>query len=91
MGTAASLSVIIPVYNEAERLPHVLSVLCSELLVKEVIVVDGGSTDESVPTAQSFGTVVLTSDTGRGQQLRVGSEVTYCGSFMRTPACPTVR
>ena len=52
-----------------------LSVLCSEPLVKDVIVVDGGSTDESVLTAQSFNTVVLTSETGRGQQLRAGGEV----------------
>ncbi len=71
---AASVSVIIPVFNEAERLPHLLSVLCSEPAVKEVIVVDGDSTDESVLTAQSFDVIVLTSETGRGQQLRVGGE-----------------
>ena len=72
---AASVSVIIPVFNEADRLPHVLSVVCSEPAVKEVILVDGGSTDDSVLTAQSLDTLVLETEPGRGQQLRVGGEV----------------
>ncbi len=70
-----SISVIIPVYNEADRLPHVLSVVCSESAVKEVIVVNGGSSDDTVLTAQSFESTIIKTPAGRGQQLRAGGAV----------------
>jgi len=52
------LSIIIPAYNEARRLPRTLSETISFLEVQsftsEIIVVTDGSTDETVAVAESF-------------------------------------
>ena len=47
-------NVIIPALNEAESLRHVLSKIPNEA-VSEVILVDGGSTDDTVPIAKAGG------------------------------------
>jgi len=52
------LSIIIPAHNEAERLPPSLEKISSFLAKQdystEVIVVENGSTDETLAVAQSF-------------------------------------
>jgi len=65
-----SLDVIIPVLNGAERLAGTLEGLPP---VHDVIVVDGGSTDESGTIAAAHGARVLRSAPGRGLQLAVGA------------------
>lgn len=68
---AAPLSVVIPVRDEAARLPLLLADLAaapSDLLA-EVWVVDGGSDDGSARLAQLAGARVLHSQAGRGRQL----------------------
>jgi rSAM/selenodomain-associated transferase 2 len=74
----ASISVIIPVLNEEENLPSLLSYLYdvsdrSHLL--EIIVVDGGSTDKSVEIARQNGAVVIHSLKGRARQMNAGARV----------------
>jgi glycosyltransferase involved in cell wall biosynthesis len=48
-----TVSLIIPAYNEAEHLSHLLNLIPS--VVSEVIVVDDGSTDETAQVAQNNG------------------------------------
>lgn len=71
----APLSVIIPTLNAETTLPLCLSALMEGLeagLIRELIVVDGGSTDASAPTAQAWGATVLHKEASRGAQLRHG-------------------
>ena len=66
------ISVIIPVLNEAKILEKMLSQLQSELGHHELIIVDGGSIDGSVPIAEKYGKVVK-SVRGRAKQLNTGA------------------
>ena len=68
-----SLSVVVPVLNEAQRLPALLAQLqqASEL-VGEVLVVDGGSGDASRSIAALAGAKLLRQSGGRGRQLAAG-------------------
>ncbi len=66
------ISVIIPILNEAKILNQTLSRLKPELADHELIIVDGGSTDESVIIAEKYGKVVA-SQRGRAKQLNVGA------------------
>ncbi len=71
------ISVVIPTLNAETGLAAALSALVPAMvdgLVREVIVVDGGSTDRTLAIADQAGTRVVTSDPGRGRQLRVGAE-----------------
>ena len=66
------ISIIIPVLNEAKILEKTLSQLQSELGHHELIIVDGGSSDGSVPIAEKYGKVVP-SARGRAKQLNAGA------------------
>ena len=66
------ISVIIPVLNEAKILDKTLSQLQSELEGHELIVVDGGSTDDSIRIAEKYGRVI-SSERGRAVQLNAGA------------------
>jgi rSAM/selenodomain-associated transferase 2 len=67
------ISIIIPTLNEAERLPKLLAQLTSELVDKEIIVVDGGSDDGTAAIATSGGARAMASRRGRGPQLELGA------------------
>ncbi len=67
------ISVIIPVLNEAEILEKMLSELQLELVGHELIVVDGGSTDDTVCIAEKYGRVI-SSERGRAKQLNAGAD-----------------
>jgi glycosyltransferase involved in cell wall biosynthesis len=73
LALALSVSVVIPVKNEAENLPHVLRTVPD--WVTEVILVDGRSTDDTVEVARRFWPgikVVTQSGTGKGDALLAG-------------------
>ena len=71
------ISVIIPTLNAEATLAATLASLVPAAvdgLVREVIVVDGGSTDRTAQIADEAGATVVTAGGGRGQQLRAGAE-----------------
>jgi rSAM/selenodomain-associated transferase 2 len=71
--TSPYISIIIPVLNEAQTLGETLSSLPGDPDL-EVIVVDGGSTDDTLAVAARFPSVqVLAAPRGRGSQMNVGA------------------
>jgi rSAM/selenodomain-associated transferase 2 len=69
------LSIIIPILNEANRIPQLFEEL--EQLQQsncEIIIVDGGSTDNSVEIAENSGFRVEKSTRGRAHQMNTGAE-----------------
>lgn len=71
------ISVIVPTFNAARTLGDTLESLGPghPELLKEVVVADGGSSDETVDIARKAGCVVVRADKGRGRQLRAGAGV----------------
>lgn len=70
-----SISVVIPVINEEDQLPGLLQYLLKmpyHQLVADIIIADGGSTDQSVQIARSMGAVVVHSAKGRAVQMNNG-------------------
>ncbi len=59
MTATTKLSIILPCLNEAEGLKRLLPTLCQAYPDAEIILVDDGSTDDSVSVAQSFGVTVV--------------------------------
>jgi rSAM/selenodomain-associated transferase 2 len=66
------ISIIVPTLNEEANLPLLKP---AAAMVRELIVVDGGSTDSTVDTAQDLGFLTLeeTGSGGRGMQLNTGA------------------
>ncbi len=69
---AASISVIIPTLNEAERIASTIRRVQTHGAA-EIIVVDGGSADGTAEIAASLGVTVLGSAANRGLQLNLGA------------------
>lgn len=72
----APLSIIIPALNAAGDLPLCLESLMAGLeagLIREVIVVDGGSADATTRIAGSAGAALIESPPGRAKQLIAGA------------------
>jgi rSAM/selenodomain-associated transferase 2 len=70
----ARISVIVPTLNEARSLGSTLDVLTSLPGVLEVIVVDGGSVDKTVPIARKYNVQLLHAQRGRGIQIHAGAQ-----------------
>ncbi|MEH1790725.1 TIGR04283 family arsenosugar biosynthesis glycosyltransferase [Nostoc sp.] len=69
---AAKISIIIPAINEAVNIKEAIATTQQSINV-EVIVVDGGSKDNTVEIAQSFGVKVISSSPGRAVQMNAGA------------------
>lgn len=77
------ISIIIPVLNEAENLSNTLSSLQSfRQSGHEVIVVDGGSRDNSLMLAQGAADSVIVSKAGRALQMNSGASVASSDVFL---------
>jgi rSAM/selenodomain-associated transferase 2 len=68
-----SISAVIPTLNAAETLSEALTVLRRSAMVGELIVADGGSSDETTALASSAGAQVVAGPRGRGGQLAAGA------------------
>jgi rSAM/selenodomain-associated transferase 2 len=71
------ISVIIPTLNEAAELPATIERLRALPEIPEIIVVDGGSTDDTVRLASSLQCRVVYSPRGRGTQMRAGAQMAF--------------
>ncbi len=69
------LSVIVAALNEAEHLPATLQSIGKPHEQLEVIVVDGGSSDETVAIADEFGAQVFVANRGRARQMNAGAAI----------------
>lgn len=73
------LSIIIPVYNEAAHINELLFYLLEQTKKAsdiEILVVDGGSSDNTIQSVQQNDTVILLhSKKGRGAQMNTGAKV----------------
>jgi rSAM/selenodomain-associated transferase 2 len=73
----APVSVIIPTLNAEAEFAFCLNGLGEGLeagLIRELIVSDGGSTDDTLAIAETAGATILSGPPGRGGQLRRGAE-----------------
>lgn len=68
-----TISVVIPTLNEEVSLPETVSRARANPEVCEIIVVDGGSRDDTRAVAERLGCGVLESPPGRGGQMRFGA------------------
>lgn len=87
------ISIVIPVLNEEKSLPKLLDYLLeikNPTIIKELIIVDGGSSDSTLDILKSYSSIiVLQSEKGRAKQMNFGakkatSEVLYflhCDTF----------
>ena len=77
-GTPAAdslVSIVIPVFNEAALLPETLASIASNPGAKEVLVVDGGSTDGTIECAQRGGaTLIASTVSNRALQMNLGAQ-----------------
>ena len=69
----STVSIVIPVLNEAARLPPLIESLRRQDPDAEIIVVDGGSTDGTGDVARRHAVTVIDSAKGRGQQVAAGA------------------
>lgn len=74
----APVSIIVPTLNAAAEVAALLACLgegLEEGIIREVIVSDGGSTDDIAALAEQAGAVFVEGPSGRGQQLSRGADV----------------
>jgi len=70
------ISVVIPTLNSEATLPRVLSALVHAAvqgMVREVVIADGGSTDDTYEIAEAAGARFVRAPRGRGSQLAAGA------------------
>lgn len=73
-----NISIIIPVLNEEAYIQRVLAKISENVstpLIKEILVVDGGSTDKTVFMAQNSGVKVISGPKGRAKQMNLGARI----------------
>jgi rSAM/selenodomain-associated transferase 2 len=67
------ISAVVPTLDAAATLPQALDALSAPAILHEIIVVDGGSGDDTVGLARAGGARIVTAPRGRGTQLAAGA------------------
>ena len=67
------ISVVIPALDAAAELPATLAALAGREIVRETIVADGGSHDDTLRIARDAGARIVAAPRGRGPQLAAGA------------------
>lgn len=81
--TTPSLSIIIPVLNEARGIVALLqSVQGLRAMGGEIIVVDGGSRDNTLALAQTLADLVATAPRGRSSQMNAGAAIAHAPALL---------
>jgi rSAM/selenodomain-associated transferase 2 len=77
------ISVIIPAFNEREELPGTLRHLALNTILHEIILVDGGSTDDTCQIGHEAGiTIAQCPRRQRAAQLNFGADLARGGTFL---------
>lgn len=76
------ISIVVPILNEAKSLERwgARATPCGylrEIALAELIVVDGGSEDDTIALAKDLGATVITSEPGRAQQMNQGAAIAH--------------
>lgn len=74
LNSKLKISIIVPTLNEAANI-HKTIAKAKESINTEIIVVDGGSQDETVDIAREMGVQTLITKAGRGNQMNAGALV----------------
>lgn len=69
------ISIIIPVRNEEDTIASLLKYLQTHAPNEEIILVDGGSSDETVKIASNFNVTIIKSLQGRAHQMNEGAKM----------------
>lgn len=72
------ISIIIPTYNEADQVSETIkkTIAASAGIKMEIIIADGGSTDDTLALAQKYGVRTITSKAkGRAAQMNTGASI----------------
>jgi len=90
-GSRPTLSIVVPVLNEATAIGHTLGALRTwRAAGDEVLVVDGGSADETVACASALASRVLVAPRGRARQMNAGAALARgaCLVFLHADTVP---
>jgi rSAM/selenodomain-associated transferase 2/rSAM/selenodomain-associated transferase 1 len=71
------ITVLIPALNEGLQIDQTIRAVMSALPTARVLVVDGGSSDQTVAVAKAMGADVVSSSRGRGVQLAAGAALAH--------------
>ncbi|MCE2454175.1 MAG: glycosyltransferase, partial [Nitrospinae bacterium] len=66
------ISIVVPVLNEAPRLPAMFEMLDAQPGEKQIILADGGSTDDTHGVAEGRA-LIVESEPGRARQMNAGA------------------
>ncbi len=72
------ISIIIPVLDEEEYIKKVVVAIQTNATsrnIKELLIIDGGSTDNTIHEAKALGATVISSEPGRAKQMNLGAKI----------------